>query len=67
MELDNLNTQNVFKYLLEKHANYLYYYIIDSTALINGIELADIIQTLHFKSDFLIGVPKANFKGNFFL
>jgi len=63
VELDNLNTQNVFKYLLEKHANYLYYYIIDSTALINGIELADIIQTLHFKSDFLIGVPKANFKG----
>ena len=59
VKLDDLSLTNIFHHIQENHPNYIYYYVIDSTALVNGAQLSDIIQKLYFKSDFIIGHPAA--------
>ena len=55
--LEDLSLKTILRHIIDNYSNYIFYYIIDSTALVNGAELSQVIEKLYFKSDFLIGHP----------
>ena len=55
--LEDLSLATILRHIIDNYSNYIFYYIIDSSALVNGVELSELIEKLYFKSDFLIGHP----------